>query len=158
MSLWHIHILLFFNYFLICCHYNILHSQLVYTLEPATFLRSPDFFHWRIVLESNSLAEFANCYYCYVTSVVSNSVQPSVQRQPTRLPCPRDSPGKNTGVGCHFLLQCMKLKSESEVAQSCPTPSDLMHHKPTRLLRPWDFPGKSTGVGCHCLLLGCHYF
>ena len=42
----------------------------------------------------------------------------------TRLPRPWDSPGKNTGVGCHFLLQCMKVKSESEVAQSCPTPSD----------------------------------
>ena len=39
--------------------------------------------------------------------------------QPTRLPCPWDSPGKNTGVGCHFLLQCMKVKSESEVTQSC---------------------------------------
>ena len=48
------------------------------------------------------------------------------RRQPTRLPCPWDSPGKNTGVGCHFLLQCMKLKSESEVAQLCPTPSDPM--------------------------------
>ena len=43
---------------------------------------------------------------------------------PTRLPCPWDSPGKNTGVGCHFLLQCMKLKSKSEVAQSCPTLSN----------------------------------
>ena len=41
--------------------------------------------------------------------------------QPTRLCCLWDSPGKNTGVGCHFLLQCMKVKSESEVAQSCPT-------------------------------------
>ena len=48
------------------------------------------------------------------------------RRQPTRLPCPWDSPGKNTGVGCHFLLQCMKVKSESEVAQSCPTLSDPM--------------------------------
>ena len=48
------------------------------------------------------------------------------RRQPTRLPHPWDSPGKNTGVGCHFLLQCMKVKSESEVAQSCPTLSDLM--------------------------------
>ena len=38
-----------------------------------------------------------------------------------RLPRPWDSPGKNTGVGCHFLLQCMKVKSESEVAQSCLT-------------------------------------
>ena len=45
------------------------------------------------------------------------------RQQPTRPLCPWDSPGKNTGVGCHFLLQCMKVKSESEVAQSCPTPS-----------------------------------
>ena len=46
--------------------------------------------------------------------------------QPTRLPRPWDSPGKNTGMGCHFLLQCMKVKSESEVAQLCPTPGDPM--------------------------------
>ena len=46
--------------------------------------------------------------------------------QPTKLCCPWDSPGKNTGVGCHFLLQCMKEKSESEVAQACPTVSDPM--------------------------------
>ena len=60
---------------------------------------------------------------CQVTSVVSDFVPPHRQ-QPTRLPRPRDSPGKNTGVGCHFLLQCMKVKSESEVAQSCLTLSD----------------------------------
>ena len=48
------------------------------------------------------------------------------RRRPTRLPHPWDSPGKNTGVGCHFLLQCMKVKSESEVAQSCPTLRDPM--------------------------------
>ena len=58
---------------------------------------------------------------------MSDSVQPH-RRQPTRLPHPWDSPGKNTGVGCHFLLQCMKLKSESEVAQSCPTLSDPMDY------------------------------
>ena len=46
--------------------------------------------------------------------------------QPIRLPRPWDSPGKNTGVGCHFLLQCMKVKSESEVTESCPTLSDPM--------------------------------
>ena len=46
------------------------------------------------------------------------------RRQPTRLPRPWDSPGKNTGVGCNFLLQCMKVKSESEVTQSCPTLSN----------------------------------
>ena len=52
------------------------------------------------------------------------------RQQPTRLCCPWDSPGKNTGVGCHFLLQCMKVKSESEVAQSCPTLSDPMDCSP----------------------------
>ena len=57
---------------------------------------------------------------------VSDSVQPH-RRQPTRLPRPWDSPGKNTGVGCHCLLQCLKVKSESEVAQSCPTLSDPMN-------------------------------
>ena len=60
-----------------------------------------------------------------VASVVSDSVRPHRQ-QPTRLLCPWDSPGKNTGVGCDFLLQCMKVKSESEVAQSCLTLSDPM--------------------------------
>ena len=84
---------------------------------------------------------------------MSNSVRPHRQ-QPTRLPCPWDSPGKNTGVGCHFLLQCRKVKSESEVTQSCPTlrPQGL---QPTRLLLPWDFPGKSTRVGCHCHMKRC---
>ena len=52
-------------------------------------------------------------------------------RQPTRLFCPWDSPSKNTGVGCHFLLQCMKVKSESEVAQSCQTLSDPMDCSPS---------------------------
>jgi len=50
----------------------------------------------------------------------------NTRRKPTRLPHPWDSPGKNTGLGCHFLLQCMKVKSEGEVAQSCPTRSDPM--------------------------------
>ena len=56
---------------------------------------------------------------------MSDSVRPH-RRKPTRLPCPWDSPGKNTGVGCHFLLQRMNVKSESEVAQSCPTLRDPM--------------------------------
>ena len=56
---------------------------------------------------------------------MSNSVRP-YRQQPTRLPRPWGSPGKNTGVGCHFLLQCMKVKIESEVAQSCPTLRDPM--------------------------------
>ena len=57
---------------------------------------------------------------------MSDSVRPH-RRQPTRLPSPWDSPGKNTGVGCHLLLQCMKVKNESEVAQLCPTLSDPMN-------------------------------
>ena len=60
---------------------------------------------------------------------MSDSVRPH-RRRPTRLPCPWDSPGENTGVGCHFLLQCMKVKSESEVAQSCPTLRDPMDCSP----------------------------
>ena len=64
-------------------------------------------------------------FVCEVTSVMCNSVRLHRQ-QPTKLPRPRDSPGKNTGVGCHFLLQCMKVNSESEIAQSCATLSDSM--------------------------------
>ena len=72
------------------------------------------------------------------------TVQPH-RRQPIRLPRPWDSPGKNTGVGCHFLLQRMKVKSECQVTQSDSSrPHGL---QPTRLLHPWDFPGKSTAVG-----------
>ena len=65
---------------------------------------------------------------------MSDSVRPH-RRQPTRLRRPWDSPGKNTGVGCHFLLQCTKVKSESEVAQLCPTLSDPMDSS---------LPGSST--------------
>ena len=60
-----------------------------------------------------------------ICTVMSDSVRPHRQ-QPTRLLCPWISPSKNTGMGCHFLLQCMKVKSESEVAQLCPTFSNPM--------------------------------
>ena len=85
-----------------------------------------------------------------------DSVRPH-RGQPTRLPHPWDSPGKKIGVGCHFLLQCMKVKSESEVAQLCLTLSDPMDcslpgSSIHGIFCPWDFPGKSTRVGCHCLL------
>ena len=60
---------------------------------------------------------------------MSDSVRPH-GLQPTKLPRPWDSPGKNTGVGCHFLLQCMKVKSESEVTQSCLTPRDPIDYSP----------------------------
>ena len=65
---------------------------------------------------------------------MSNSVRPH-RWQPTRFLCPWDSPGKSTGVGCHFLLQCMKVKSENEVAQSSPTLSDT---------KDCSLPGSST--------------
>ena len=93
------------------------------------------------------------CCCCWVTSVVSDSVWPHRQ-QPTRPRHPWGSPGKNTAVGCHFLLQCLKVKSESEVAQSCLTLWDPMD---------CSLPGCSVhgifqarvlewgGVGCHCL-------
>ena len=60
---------------------------------------------------------------------MSNSVRPH-RWQPTRLPHPWGSPGKNTGVGCHFLLQSMKVKSQNEVSQSRPTPRDPMDYSP----------------------------
>ena len=63
---------------------------------------------------------------CQVALVVSDSVRPH-RRQPTRLRRPWDSPDNNTGVGFHFLLQCMKVKSESEVGQSCPILCDPMN-------------------------------
>ena len=66
------------------------------------------------------------------------------RRQPIRLPCPWDSPGKNTGVGCHFLLQCIKVKSESEVAQSCLTLSDPMD---------CSLPGSPVRGICHIYVL-----
>ena len=72
--------------------------------------------------------------------------------QPTRIPRPWDSPDKNSGVGCHFLLQCMKVKSESEVTQLCLTLSDAMDCSLPGSSVHGIFPGKSTGVGCHHLL------
>ena len=80
---------------------------------------------------------------------MSDSVRPH-RRQPTRLPHPWDSPGKNTGVGCHFL-QCMKWKVKVKLLSRV-RPLATHGPQPTRPLCPWDFPGKSTGVGCHCLL------
>ena len=74
------------------------------------------------------------------------------RQQPTRLSHPWDSPGKNTGVGCHFPLQCVRVKNESEVAQLCPTLSDPMDRSLLGSSVHGIFPGKSTGVECHCLL------
>ena len=82
---------------------------------------------------------------------MSDSVRPH-RRQPTRLLCPWDSPGKNTGVGCHFLLQCMKVKSVSEVAQSCLTLSDPMDCSLPGSSVHGIFQARVLEWGCHCLL------
>ena len=79
---------------------------------------------------------------------MSNSVRPQ-RRQPTRLPHPWESPGKNTGVGCHFLLQSMKVKSKSEVTQSCLNLCNPMGCSLPGSSVHGIFPGKSTGVDCH---------
>ena len=95
-------------------------GQIVKILYPPT--SSPDFLFWDhfcMPLLLLQLSRFS----------LSDSVRPQ-RWQPTRLPHPWDSPGKNTGVGCHCLLQCMKVKSESEVAQLCLTLSDPMDCSP----------------------------
>ena len=82
---------------------------------------------------------------------MSGSVRPQ-RRQPTRLPHPWQPPGKNTGVGCHCLLQCRKVKSESEAlsrVRLLVTPWTAAYQAPPSM----GFSDKSTGVGCcHCLL------
>ena len=94
-------------------------SLFAYMYFPSTLPEQTTHRNWTIP----SSLMISCCCCCYVASVVSDSVQPH-RWQPTRLSRPWDSPGKNTGVCCHFLLQCMKVKSESEVTQSCPTLSD----------------------------------
>ena len=81
---------------------------------------------------------------------MSDSVRPH-RWQPTRLCCPWDSPGKNTGVGCHFLLQCMKVKSEVKSLSHVWLCSPMDYSLPGSSIHGI-FPDKSTGVGCHCLL------
>ena len=94
------------------------------TLHFCYFLPSPCQVWHPLLLHFLQVVHFIHIC-CQVTSVVSDSVRPH-GLQPTRLLRPWDSPGKNTGVGCHFLLQCMKVESESEVTQSCLTLSDPM--------------------------------
>ena len=77
-----------------------------------------------------------NSYYYYKSLQLCPTLCNPHRRQPIRLPCPRDSPGKNTGVGCHFLLQCMKVKSESEVATVVSASSRPHGLQPSRLLHP----------------------
>ena len=97
-------------------NFVLLASTLQTNQKSGSYLR----FHTHLIMMI-LYSKYLSCHCCcQVASVVSDFVRPQ-RRQPTRLPCPWDFPGKNTGVGCHFLLQCRKVKSESEVAQSCPT-------------------------------------
>ena len=137
----------------ISCHYvNTLWlfsslKKSFYTMPPSIltsifpFLCSLLFlFHLYYILYQNfikssyKLSLFHHCCCCccrQVASVMSDSVRPH-RWQPTRLPRPWDSPGKNTGVGCHFLLQCVKVKREREVTWSCLTLHDPMDCSPPR--------------------------
>ena len=82
---------------------------------------------------------------------MSYSVRPHRQ-QPTRLCFPGILQARTLEWVCHYLLQCMKVKSESEVAQSCPTLSDPMDYSLPGSSVHGIFQAKSTEVGCHCLL------
>ena len=83
---------------------------------------------------SSSFSAFFSVWYSAAAKLLSHFSHVQLcgphRRQPTRLPHPWDSPGKNSGVGCHFLLQCMKVKSESGVAQLCPTLPNPMDCSP----------------------------
>ena len=75
-----------------------------------------------------------------------------IDGSPPGSPVPGTLQARTLGVGCHFLLQCMKVKSESEGTQVLSDSSWPHGLQPTRFLLSWGFPGKNTGVGCHCLL------
>ena len=93
------------------------------------------FRNWRaLLIYDKKCLHLQNSWVLLTCAAAAKSLQlcptlcDPIRWQPTRLPRPWDSPGKNTGVGCHFLLQWMKVKSESEVAQSCPTLWDSMNY------------------------------
>ena len=103
------------------------------------------------------------CCCCCCCYVMSDSVWPH-RRQPTRLPRPWDSPGKNTGVGCHFLLQCMKVKVKSlshvrllatpwTAAYPAPPPMEFSRQEYwSELPLPSPWVAIAFSVSCHCLL------
>ena len=111
-----------------------LHQQEVSPWQQVTYL---------VILFSSATLAPSCCCCCWVASDVSDSLRPHRQ-QPTRLRRPWDSPGKNTGEGCHCLLQYMKVKSKNEVAQSCPTLCDPRDGSP---------PGSSVHGICQARVL-----
>ena len=95
---------------------------------------------------------------CSVTSVVSDSVQ-SHRRQPTRLPRPWDSPGKNTGMGCHFLLQCMKSKMKSlSCVRLLATPWTAAHQSPPSMGFSRQEYWSGVPLPTVCKRFICHYY
>ena len=101
----------------LCLHHYILTSIFIVLKRNSVLIRSHLF---PSPLPPNSLSPAAAAAAAAAKSLQScPTLCNPIDGRPTRLPHPWDSPGKNTGVGCHFLLQCMKVKSQSEVTQSC---------------------------------------
>ena len=113
---------------------------------------------WLSSLNNNNLKQFKFCpkHYLQLLLLLSRFSRvwlcATLETAAHQAPRPWDSPGKNTGVGCHFLLQCMKVKSESEVAQSCQTLGDPMDCSPPGSSVHGIFQAKVLEWGCHCLL------
>ena len=108
------------------CHF-LLQCMKVKSLSRVRLLATPWIFQAR-VLEWGAIAFSVYLYAAAAKSLQSCLTLRPHRRQPTRLHRPWDSPAKNTGVGCHFLLQCVEVKSECEVAKSCQTLRDPMDH------------------------------
>ena len=147
-------------YFIACNGEDTYYSGFSSKATPHTFLKDYGSWHSRALLlvvwscvscwswyddhTSWLLLRLLSCFSVCLSH--TDSVRPH-RRQPTRLRRPWDSPGKNTRVGCHFLLQCMKVKSGSEVAQSCPTRSDPMDCKPLGSSVHWIFQARVLAWG-----------
>ena len=120
-------------------------------------LLNQEFVHSDWIHSKNIPKVNARLYVWVGHSVVFDSVRPH-RRQPTRLPCPWDSPEKNPEWVAWNFSSAWKWKV---TVKSLSRVRLFATHglQPTRLLRPWDFPGKRTGVGCHCLLrTSIHYY
>ena len=120
------------------CFYE--YSQRLQAFAKVVFLSIPcSFTMWINIPRSFSrkFCKVKSFTFCTAAAAAAKSLQSCltlwdpIDGSPSRLPRPWDSPGKNTGVGCHFLLQCRKVKSKSEVAQSCPTLSNPMDCSPS---------------------------
>ena len=119
--------------FFVTSTYNMQQCSLImlYMAPLVFFITGSPFDHLHLIPPTPPLTSGLSFYefVCFEALQSCPTVRPH-RRQPTRLPHPWVSPGKNTGVVCHFLLQCMKVKSESEVAQSCLTLGDPMDCSP----------------------------